>query len=345
MSLNFPDASVTPLVNTAARVVPCGLAAAAAIVAALVGSGCDGGERANANVAAQTHASAAAPQSAAIVELSASQLNAIRIEPVGTYPFSVEKEAVGNIDFDEDLAVTQAESALVGAAATFELTGKELRRVQDLFATNSSFPQKELEQAVSDHETAEGALKAARDAVRVLGKTDTQIDRLIATGKIEAAHSSIKWMAANVTESDTPFVRVGQPVTVKVTAHPGRVFRGKVARIYAVVDPNIHRSKIRCEISDPTNDLRPGMLATFLIRVQDPADAIAIPADAVVREGDGTMTAWVTTDRRHFQQTAIKPGLRQDDHVQILEGLRRGELVVSEGGVFLSNMLDAPPSD
>jgi cobalt-zinc-cadmium efflux system membrane fusion protein len=57
------------------------------------------------------------------------------------------------------------------------------------------------------------------------------------------------------------------------------------------------------------------------------------------------MAAWVTTDRRRFAERVIKTGLRTDGQVQILDGLQRGELVVSDGAVFLSNMLEAPPSD
>ncbi len=57
------------------------------------------------------------------------------------------------------------------------------------------------------------------------------------------------------------------------------------------------------------------------------------------------MTAWVTADRHHFVQRIVKTGLRKDNQVQILEGLQRGELAVADGAVFLSNMLEAPPSD
>jgi cobalt-zinc-cadmium efflux system membrane fusion protein len=57
------------------------------------------------------------------------------------------------------------------------------------------------------------------------------------------------------------------------------------------------------------------------------------------------MTAWVTTDRQRFSQKIIETGLRRDGRVQILEGLQRGELAVTDGAVFLSNMLQAPPSD
>ena len=131
----------------------------------------------------------------------------------------------------------------------------------------------------------------------------------------------------------------------RTLAYDGRIFNGKVSKIYETVDPNTHRVTIRSEITDPKNDLRPGMLANFVIRVDGPVQATAIAANGVVREPDGTMAAWVTTDRKRFTERIIKVGLRKDGRVQILDGLQRGELVVSDGAVFLSNMLEAPPSD
>jgi cobalt-zinc-cadmium efflux system membrane fusion protein len=81
------------------------------------------------------------------------------------------------------------------------------------------------------------------------------------------------------------------------------------------------------------------MFASFVIRVGDPVASLAVPDAGVVREGDGTMTVWVTTDSRHFVKRTVKIGLRQDDQVQILDGVRPGETVVTEGAVFLSNKL------
>jgi membrane fusion protein, heavy metal efflux system len=353
-------------------------------------------------------------QSAPTVDLSPSQLNSVKIEPVGSYAFPVEKEAVGNIDYDEDLSVQvfpayqgtiiktlaelgaevekdqplytikspdliQAESNLIGAAATYDLTTKELARAKDLYTTNVGVPQRELEQAISDQQTAEGALKAARDATLVFGKTEAEVDQMIASRKIDPAlvvrspirgkityknaqpgffvqpgnlpapytvsDVSLKWMLANVPESESGFFHLAQPVAVKTLAYDGRVFKGKISKIYESVDPNTHRVTIRSEIADPKNDLRPGMLANFVIRVDAPVEATAIPANGVVREPDGTMAAWVTTDRKRFTEKIIKVGLRKDGQVQVVEGLQRGELAVSDGAVFLSNMLEAPPSD
>ncbi len=367
-----------------------------------------------ANAPQGSGANASTPSSQTALDLSPSQLNTIKIEPVGTHLFPVEKEAVGNISFADDLSVQvypsyqgkiikslvelgdevrkgqplytidspdliQAESTLIGAAATMELTSKELARAKDLYTTNVGVPQRELEQAISDEQTAEGALKAARDAVRVFGKSDAEIDQIISSRKIDpvlvvpspiagqitsfdgppglfvqpgnppapytVSNVSLKWMLADVVESDVPLFHLGQPVQVKVMAYPDHVFRGKISKIYAAVDPDTHRATVRSEIADPKNELRPGMLANFVIRVQNPVEGIAVPANGVVREADGTMTAWVTTDRRHFMQRVVKTGLRTDGQVQILNGLQQGELVVSDGAVFLSNMLQAPPSD
>jgi cobalt-zinc-cadmium efflux system membrane fusion protein len=385
-------------------------AAAVVVATGLLGAGCSRGQAGNANTPQESGAKPKTSASEATLDLSPSQLNSFKIEPVGSYLFPVEKEAVGNIDFDEDLSVQvfppypgtiikpfvelgdrvqkeqplytikspdliQAESTLIGAAATLELTSKELARVQGL----AGIAEREKEQAISDQQTAEGALKAARDAVLVFGKTKAEIDHMIAARKIDpalvvrspiagiityknaqpgffvqpgnppapysVADVAIKWMLANVPESELSFFHLGQPVQVKVMAYPDRVFKGKISKIYATVDPNTHRVTTRSEIGDPNDELRSGMLANFVIRVHDPVEAAAIPANGVVREADGTMTAWVTTDRRRFEQRIIKIGLRKDDRVQILDGLQPGELIVAEGAVFLSNMLHAPPGD
>ena len=389
-------------------------AAAIVVTTGLLEFGRSRGPVTNANTLQKSGANSNAAPSEATLNLSPSQLNSIKIEPVGTHLFPIEKEAVGSISFVDDLSVDvfppfqgklikgfvelgdnvhqgqvlytidspdliQAESTLIGAAATLDLTSKELARARDLYTTNVGVPQRELEQAVSDQQTAEGALKAARDAVRVFGKSEAEIDQIVATRKIDpalvvpspitgqitslnappgllvqpgnppapytVADVSIKWMLANVAESDLPLFHLGQRVQVKVTAYPDRVFHGKISKIYAAIDSDTHRATIRSEITDARNELRPGMLANFIIRVQNPVEATAIPANGVVREADGTMTAWVTSDRRHFQQRVIHTGLRSNGQVQILDGLHQGELAVTDGAVFLGNMLETPPTD
>src|SRR5206468_3975241 len=194
--------------------------------------------------------------------------------------------------------------------------------------------QKDMEQASSDQQTAEGALRAARDAVRLFGKTDAEVDRIVAermadptlvvpspiSGRITARNAapglyvqpgnppapytvadiSTMWMLANVAETDSPAFKVGQEVQVRVTAFPDRVFDGKITTIGAMVDPNTRRVLVRSEVSNPHDELRSGMFANFVIRTGDPLRSAAVPDDGVVRQGDGTMVVWVTADRRRF---------------------------------------------
>ena len=97
---------------------------------------------------------------------------------------------------------------------------------------------------------------------------------------------------------------------------------------------------VRSEIADPQHLLRSGMFASFVIRMGEPTRSLAVPVEGVVREGDGTMTVWVTTDRRRFVKRIVKVGIQQQSGwSQILEGLEPGELVVTDGAVFLSNKL------
>jgi cobalt-zinc-cadmium efflux system membrane fusion protein len=79
------------------------------------------------------------------------------------------------------------------------------------------------------------------------------------------------------------------------------------------------------------------MFANFVITIAPPLQTIALPQDGIVREGDGTMTAWVTSDRRRFTKRIVKTGLMRDGFIEILEGVKLGELVATDGSLFISN--------
>jgi membrane fusion protein, heavy metal efflux system len=356
---------------------------------------------------APTAGRAERPPAADSMELSETQLKFVKVATVEERDFPIEKGAVGSIDFNEELLtqvftpyqgriiglfakvgdevrkgetlftidspdLLQACSTLISAAGVLQLTTRNLARLKNLFETRA-ISQKDLEQAVSDQQTAEGALRAARDAVRIFGKTDAEMDRMIAdrhvdptlvvpspiTGRITARNAapgllvqpgnapapytvadiSTMWMLANVAESDSPAFKVGQEVKVSVMAFPNRAFDGHISTIASSVDPVTRRMLVRSEIADPTHELRSGMFANFVIRTGEPVRSPAIPLDGVVREGDGTMTAWVTADRRRFTRRTVKTGLQRDGYVQILSGLQAGDLVATEGALFLSNAL------
>ena len=345
-----------------------------------------------------------APQS---IDLTEKQAGALKIGPVGSHEFALFKTAVGTIDFNEDLLVQvfsqypgkilkanfnigddvraadvlftidspdllQAESTLLAAAGVLELQKRTLARATQLLKAGGS-AQKDVDQSTSDQQTAEGNFKAARDAIRMFGKTDAEIDQVVDMRKVDStlavpspisgrivarsaapgfltqpgnapapyavADLSTMWMLANVIETDAPAYKLGQEVEVRVPAYPGTVFKGRVTTVGSIIDPNTHRQLVRSEIADPQHLLRSGMFASFMIRVGDPVRSLAVPPEGLVREGDGTMTVWITGDSRHFVKRTVTVGLQQDGWDQILQGLSPGEIVVTDGAVFLSNKL------
>ncbi len=112
-------------------------------------------------------------------------------------------------------------------------------------------------------------------------------------------------MIANVVENDSPSFRVAQDVKVRVNAFPGRLFDGKVTTVGSSVDPSTRRVVVRSEISDPRHELRAGMFANFVIRIGVPMCSPAVPLDGVVREGDGTMTVWVTSEEKSHSAASL----------------------------------------
>jgi len=341
------------------------------------------------------------------LNLSDSQLAAVKVEPIAEREFPIVKQAVGSIDFNENMEtqiftpyqgkiislfaeigddvkkgqelftidspdLLNAESTLIAAVGVMDLTTRNLARLQELYTTRA-VSQHDLDQGISDQMTAEGTLRTARDSVRIFGKSDAEIDKIVADRRADptlvvaspidgritqrnaapglfvqpasppapyvVADVNTMWMLANVAENDSPAFRVGQSVRVKLSAFPDRSFDGTIATVSAIVDPNTRRVLVRSEIKDPQHELRSGMFGNFTISVGEPVRSPAVPLPGVVREGDGTQTVWVTADRRRFIRRTVKIGEVREGYRQILEGLQPGELVATEGAIFLDNMV------
>lgn len=303
--------------------------------------GCSRGKSATSNPPPDSNSASNAPAETT-VELSGDQLSAIKIAPVGTHSFAVEKAGIGTIDFENNLYSDTSLSTPVFPPSAGKIA-KVLVELGD--EVQKDAPLYSIESSDTNH-----------DGIVVRSPIAGQITSVNATpglltapsdmpAPVSVADVSKKWLLANVPEADATLYQIGQPVKVSVASYPGQAFEGNISKIYPTVDLTTHRLTLRAEIADPTNELRAGMLADFSIQIQKPVESVALPANGVVREGDGTMTAWVTTDRKHFTQRIIKIGLRENGEVQILDGLKPGELAVSDDAIFLDNMLQAPPSD
>ena len=341
------------------------------------------------------------------LDLNQNQVKTLKIAPAATATFTSDIAAVGSIDYNQNRLVQvftpyqgrilsalpnvgdavqpgqvlftidspdllAAENALITSSGVFNLQTKTLSRVKKM-ETFGGASQQAVDQSTSDQMSAEGALKAARDAVRIFGKSPDEIDQIVAERRADpklvvtspiagtvtqrtaapgllvqpgvapppftVADLSSMWMFANVPESDAPKLKVGQRVRARVSAYPDKVFEGVVTVLGPSVDPNTRRAFVRSEIADPDHGLRAGMFANFTIRIGEDAEVVAVPAAAIVREGDGTQTLWTTADGKKFTRRTVKIGRDQNGLIEITEGLKAGEQVVTKGAVFLSNKI------
>ena len=340
------------------------------------------------------------------VQLTAGQVLELNVGPVGTQAFALRNEAIGNIDFNQDMAVQvfspyqgrigsllvragddvaagqvlytvqipdlpAAASTLISAAGTLKVTGQTLRRAQALFETQS-IPLKELQQNTADQQAAEAAYQAARKTLSLFGLVNKEIEEIEAKHKIDTempirspfagrvtaragavgqlvqpgsgsaplmvANLQTLWMVASVPESELASYKLGQAVRVKVSAYPESEFSGKITYIADVADAVTHRVAVRADVGNAKRLLKPQMLATFNITLGQPVSAVAVPANALAREGDGALSVWVTQEGMRFKRRTVEAGMMQNGMVQITRGLLAGEKIARDKALFLSNL-------
>jgi cobalt-zinc-cadmium efflux system membrane fusion protein len=147
------------------------------------------------------------------------------------------------------------------------------------------------------------------------------------------ADPSSVWLLANVRESDAGLVKVGQSVEVRVLAYPNRAFAAQVTHVAALVDPVTHRLPVRAEIDNRDGALKPEMFAIFRIVTSDASQSPAVPEAAVVYEGNSGHVWVLAGDLLSYR--AVRTGRTNDALVEILDGLKVGERIVTKGALFI----------
>lgn len=273
--------------------------------------------------------------------------------------------------------MSEAASALISASAALHNASEILKRSEAL-ARDNSIPFKEYLQAQAEQQTAQASYDAARQKLRLFELGDADIARiererrfgielsvkspmsgrvtsraaqpgqLVQPGEdpapIVVSDMRSLWMVANVPESDFGYYRIGQSVQVRVAAWPERIFSGNISYVGDSIDADSRRFVLRAEIPDPERVLRPQMSADFSIAIAAPQQTLAVPAQAVVREGSGTDVVWVAMGKDEkgplFSRRTVLRGQTADGWVQILKGLAPAEPVARSNALFLSSLYE-----
>lgn len=153
------------------------------------------------------------------------------------------------------------------------------------------------------------------------------------------------WVFAEVKERDVGAVKVGQDAAFNVLAYPEEKFRGKVVRVGNRIEAESRTLEVRIEVKNEDGRLKPGMFADVEIVTTVEENVLLIPEVAVQNESEVKLV-FVARGENKFEKRVVKTGVEQTGRVQILEGVKEGENVVTEGSFILkSEMLKGELGD
>jgi membrane fusion protein (multidrug efflux system) len=124
-------------------------------------------------------------------------------------------------------------------------------------------------------------------------------------------------------------IQVGQTLHVALDAIPGKTFEGKVFAVNPLVDAAGRAIVIRALVRNPDTSLRPGMFARVRLITRDMKDALAVPEQAIMPQGDDQYVFKVTDGRA--MRVKVEVGQRRDGKVEIVKGLEPTDMVVTAG--------------
>jgi membrane fusion protein, copper/silver efflux system len=141
--------------------------------------------------------------------------------------------------------------------------------------------------------------------------------------------TSNMWVMAEVYEQDLAFVKVGDTARVTVNAWPGESFDGKVTFIYPTIGKESRTARLRIEVANPDGRLRADMAATVDITTPLDGSHVAVPESAVIDSGRRRVVL-VERGEGHYEPRPVKLGARVPGWVQVLDGVKPGERVVTQ---------------
>lgn len=132
-------------------------------------------------------------------------------------------------------------------------------------------------------------------------------------------------------------VKIGQSVNAQVDAYPKQTFTGKIYVSDLAVDEETRTLKLRARIPNAKNRLYPGMFAQVYLILGSRTNAVLVPEQAIVPQGADSFVFKVETDKNTSKvvQTKVSLGQRRTGEVEIVEGLTKGDVVVTDGQMKL----------
>jgi membrane fusion protein, multidrug efflux system len=240
--------------------------------------------------------------------------------------------------FTLDDSVYQAQ--LADAAAKLKLAEQTHKRTSTLF-TNKYATAQSADESASNLAVNTAAVELARVQLEkahivapfsgIVGLRHVSVGEYIIAGQALVNLESIDPVKADfrVPEKFLPAIQVGQTIRIKVDAFPDDSFKGKVYAIDPRLDVAGRSLLVRALVPNEDRRLRPGLFARVTVLLQLKEDALTVPEQAIVPQGDSQFVFKIVGGKVQFTKVVI--GTRREGRVEIIEGLAAGDQVVTAG--------------
>lgn len=152
---------------------------------------------------------------------------------------------------------------------------------------------------------------------------------------VKLADLSSLWAEAQLYASQLAEIEMGSTATILLPDFDGKEIDGKFEFVNPEINPDTRINLIRVSIPNPDNRMKPGMPAYLLLKSSQ-HNALALPTDAVIRDGKGA-TVWIMTEINTFKSVMVQTGLESDGRIEIKSGLKAGDVIVISGAYLLQS--------
>jgi membrane fusion protein, heavy metal efflux system len=267
----------------------------------------------------------------------------------------------------------QAQADARKAAGDFALAERTLNRLHDLLEHGAA-AQKDVESAQADYQRTQSELQRASARLAFYGGSTNTVDQvyelkspldgivveknlnpgqevrpdqmLAGLDKVAAPLFTITdptrlWIQLDAGESDLRLLKPGQGFVLRVRGLPGQTFGGSIDAVSDYLDPSSRTIKVRGSVPNPDRLLKAEMFVTVDLNTGTLAGGADVPAKAVFLVGEKYFL-FIEESRGQFVRHEIKAGPEHDGKVLVLDGLKPGQRVVTDGTLLLEQLLQSP---
>ncbi len=240
-----------------------------------------------------------------------------------------------------ELDDSQASAAVNEAAANLHNSQRVVDRARDLVA-QKLISQSDADKAIAQLGVDQARVASARAALAKMtlsapfagqiGLRSVSVGEFVNVGQDLVTLVQLDPIEADFSVPETLLSQLskGQKLTLEVDAFPGKTFGGQVLAIDPVVDANSRSIRLRAQVPNPDSKLMPGQFARLqLAATGDSGEALLVPEQALMQDGDGRYVYTVVAGKA--KKTTVKTGRRVPGQVEVVEGLKAGDVVITAG--------------